>query len=279
MKLSKKAKKYVDTANKAFEGAKASMKIYEKRFSKVLEKCEIKVSDDRMPYIHDVRRITKYVNEGNTLISSLRMYFKDAKTASKRFKYMTFNETCQLGLKPDDIKNIRQRLNKIADAYPKMIAEVHKIQFDMIRETLTRINDTIMVGLSSDFYECKVRMFRTPLVDIDWYLNGKFLCSTEERPYYKSLSADPVEEPVKKPTPAPDRDLSKKSDTLAMENCRSKEPEPKSFVDALIDCGVIPSDAPGEITGVPKEDIKADIEALKRTAAEKSFNISDDKKE
>lgn len=218
MKLSKKAKKHVETANKAFEGAKASMKIYEKRFSKVLGKCETNASDDRMPYIQDVRRITKYVNEGNTLISSLRMYFKDVKTASKRFKYMSFNESCQLGLKPDDIKNIRQRLNKIADAYPKMITEVHKIQFDMIRETLTRINDNIMVGLSSDFYECKVRMFRTPLVDIDWYLNGSFICSTEDRPYYKSLSADPVKEPVKKPTPAPDRDLSKKSDPMAMED-------------------------------------------------------------
>ena len=231
-----------------------------------------------MPYIQDVRRITKYVNEGNTLISSLRMYFKDVKTTSKRFKYMSFNETCQLGLKSDDIKNIRQRLNKIADAYPKMITEVHKIQFDMIRETLTRINDNIMVSLDSDFYECKIRMFRTPLVDTDWYLNGNFICSTEERPYYKSLSADPVKEPVTKPLPALDRDLSKKLDTLAMENCRSKEP--KSFVDALIDCGVIPSDVPGEITGAPKtEEIKADTETLKQIAAEKSFNISDDKKE
>lgn len=278
MKLSKKAKKHVETANKAFEGAKASMKIYEKRFSKVLGKCETNASDDRMPYIQDVRRITKYVNEGNTLISSLRMYFKDVKTTSKRFKYMSFNESCQLGLKQDDIKNIRQRLNKIADAYPKMIAEVHKIQFDMIRETLTRINDNIMVSLDSDFYECKIRMFRTPLVDTDWYLNGSFICSTEERPYYKSLSADPVKEPVTKPIPALDRDISKKLDTLAMENCRRKEP--KSFVDALVDCGVIPSDVPGEITGAPKtEEIKADTEALKQAAVEKSFNISDDKKE
>lgn len=32
MKLSKKAKKHVETANKAFEGAKASMKIYEKNY-------------------------------------------------------------------------------------------------------------------------------------------------------------------------------------------------------------------------------------------------------
>ena len=191
---------------------------------------------------------------------------------------MSFNESCQLGLKPDDIKNIRQRLNKIADAYPKMITEVHKIQFDMIRETLTRINDNIMVSLDSDFYECKIRMFRTPLVDTDWYLNGSFICSTEERPYYKSLSADPVKEPVKKPTPAPDRDLSKKSDTIAMENYRSKEP--KSFVDALIGCGAIPSDVPGEMIGaLNKEEIKADTEALKQAADEKSFSISDDKKE
>lgn len=278
MKLTKKAKKHVETANKAFEGAKASMKIYEKRFSKVLGKCETNASDERMPYIQDVRRITKYINEGNTLICSLRMYFKDVKTASKRFKYMSFNESCQLGLKPDDIKNIRQRLNKIADAYPKMITQVHKIQLDMIRETLTRINDNIMVSLNSDFYECKIRMFRTPLVDIDWYLNGSFICSTEEHPYYKSLSADPVKEPVKKPTPAPDRDLSKKSDTIAMENWRNKEP--KSFVDALIDCGVIPSDAPGEIIGAPKkEEIKADTETLKQLAAEKSFRVTDDKKE
>ena len=278
MKLSKKAKKHVETANKAFEGAKASMKIYEKRFSKVLGKCETNASDERMPYIQDVRRITKYINEGNTLICSLRMYFKDVKTASKRFKYMSFNESCQLGLKPDDIKNIRQRLNKIADAYPKMITEVHKIQFDMIRETLTRINDNIMVGLSSDFYECKVRMFRTPLVDIDWYLNGSFICSTEDRPYYKSLSADPVKEPVKKPTPAPDRDLSKKSDTMAMEDWRSKTP--KRFVDALVGCDVIPSDAPGEIISVPKkEEIKADVETLMQAAAEKSFRVTDDKKE
>ncbi len=278
MKLSKKAKKHVETANKAFEGAKASMKIYEKRFSKVLGKCETNASDDRMPYIQDVRRITKYINEGNVLISSLRMYFKDVKTASKRFKYMSFNESCQLGLKPDDIKNIRQRLNKIADAYPKMIAQVHKIQFDMIRETLTRINDNIMVGLSSDFYECKIRMFRTPLVDIDWYLNGSFICSTEDRPYYKSLSADPVKEPVKKPTPAPDRDLSKKLDTMAMEDWRSKTP--KSFVDALVGRDVIPSDAPGEIISVPKkEEIKADVETLMQAAAEKSFRVTDDKKE
>lgn len=278
MKLSKKAKKHVETANKAFEGAKASMKIYEKRFSKVLGKCETNASDDRMPYIQDVRRITKYVNEGNTLISSLQMYVKDVKTTSKRFKYMSFNESCQLGLKPYDIKNIRQRLNKIADAYPKMISQVNKIQFDMIRETLTRINSNIMVYLNTDFYECKVRMVRTPLVDTDWYLNGSFICSTEDHPYYKSLSGDPVKEPVKKPTPAPDRDLSKKLDTLAMENCHRKDP--KSFVDVLVDCGVIPSDVPGEITGAPKtEEIKADTETLKQTAAEKSFNISDDKKE
>ena len=159
-----------------------------------------------------------------------------------------------------------------------MIAQVHNIQFDMIRETLTRINDNIMVSLDSDFYECKIRMFRTPLVDIDWYLNGNFICSTEEHPYYKSLSADPVKEPVTKPIPAPDRDLNKKLDTLAMENCPRKEP--KSFVDALVDCGVIPSDVPGEITGAPKtEEIKADTETLKQIAAEKSFNISDDKKE
>lgn len=278
MKLSKKAKKHVETANKAFEGAKASMKIYEKRFSKVLAKCETKVSDDRRLYFQDVRRITEYIKEGNTLICSLQMYFKGVKTTSKRFKYMSFNETCQLGLKPDDIKNIRQRLNKIADAYPKMITEINKIQFDMIRETLSRINDNIMVSLNSDFYECKIRMFRTPLIDIDWYLNGSFICSTEERPYYKSLSADPVKEPVKKPTPAPDRDLSKKSDTLAMENYRSKEP--KSFVDALIGFGAIPSDVPGEMIGaLNKEEIKADTEALKQAADEKSFSISDDKKE
>lgn len=274
MKLSKKAKKHVETANKAFEGAKASMKIYEKRFSKVLGKCETNASDDRMPYIHDVRRITKYVNEGNTLISSLQMYFKDVKTTSKRFKYMSFNETCQLGLKPDDIKNIRQRLNKIADEYPKMITQVNKIQFDMIRETLSRINSDIMVDLNSDFYECKIRMFRMPLVDIDWYLNGSFICSTEERPYYKSLSADPVEEPVKKPTPAPDRDLKRKLDTpVAL-----KSSTPMNLA-AWAGCGAIPSDAPGEIIGAPKkEEIKADIETLKQ-AAEKSFRVTDDKKE
>lgn len=278
MKLSKKSKKHVAVANKAFEGAKASMKIYEKRFSKVLVKCETKVSDDRRLYFQDVRRITKYVNEGNTLISSLQMYFKDVRTTSKRFKYMSFNETCQLGLKPDDIKNIRQRLNKIADEYPKMITQVNKIQFDMIRETLSRINSDIMVDLNSDFYECKIRMFRMPLVDIDWYLNGSFICSTEECPYYKSLSADPVEEPVKKPTPAPDRDLSKKSDTITMENWRNKEP--KSFVDALVNCGAIPSDVPGEMISVPKkEEMKADIETLMQTAAEKSFRVTDDKKE
>lgn len=278
MKLSKKSKKHVAVANKAFEGAKASMKLYEKRFSKVLDKCETNVSGDRMPYIQDVRRITKYINEGNVLISSLQMHFKNVKTASKRFKYMSFNETCQLNLKPDDIKNIRQRLNKIADAYPKMITEINKIQFDMIRETLSRINSNIMVELNSDFYECKIRMFRTPLVDIDWYLNGNFICSTDERPYYKSLSADPVKEPLTKPLPALDRDISKKLDTLAMENCRSKEP--KSFVDALVDCGVIPSDVPGEITGAPKtEEIKADTETLKQAADKKSFSITDDKKE
>lgn len=278
MKLSKKAKKHVETANKAFEGAKASMKIYEKRFSKVLAKCETKVSDDRRLYFQDARRITEYIKEGNTLICSLQMYFKDVKTTSNRFKYMSFNETCQLGLKPDDIKNIRQRLNKIADEYPKMITQVNKIQFDMIREILSRINSNIMVELNSDFYECKIRMFRMPLVDIDWYLNGSFICSTEARPYYKSLSADPVKEPLTKPLPALDRDISKKLDTLAMENCHRKEP--KSFVDALVNCGVIPSDVPGEITGAPKtEEIKADTETLKQIAAEKSFHVTDDKKE
>ena len=126
-------------------------------------------------------------------------------------------------------------------------------------------------------FKLNIHQFETMINDIDWYLNGNFICSTEERPYYKNLSADPVKEPLMKPLPALDRDISKKLDTLAMENCRSKEP--KSFVDALVDCGVIPSDVPGEIIGVPKKDIKADMEALKQTAAKKSFNISDDKKE
>ena len=274
MKLSKKAKKHVETANKAFEGAKASMKIYEKRFSKVLAKCETKVSDDRRLYFQDARRITAYINEGNTLICSLQMYFKDVRTTSKRFKYMSFNETCQLGLKPDDIKNIRQRLNKIADEYPKMITQVNKIQFDMIRETLSRINSDIMVDLNSDFYECKIRMFRMPLVDIDWYLNGSFICSTEERPYYKSLSADPVEEPVKKPPMNLSRDLKRKLDTPAAPTSST----PMNLA-AWAGCDVIPSDAPGEIIGAPKkEEIKADIETLKQ-AAEKSFHVTDDKKE
>lgn len=274
MKLSKKAKKHVETANKAFEGAKASMKIYEKRFSKVLAKCETKVSDDRRLYFQDARRITAYINEGNTLICSLQMYFKDVRTTSKRFKYMSFNETCQLGLKPDDIKNIRQRLNKIADEYPKMIRQVNKIQFDMIRETLSQINSDIMVDLNSDFYECKIRMFRMPLVDIDWYLNGSFICSTEERPYYKSLSADPVEEPVKKPPMNLSRDLKRKLDTPAAPTSST----PMNLA-AWAGCGAIPSDAPGEIIGAPKkEEIKADIETLKQ-AAEKSFHVTDDKKE
>ena len=275
MKLSKKAKKHVETANKAFEGAKASMKIYEKRFSKVLGKCETKVTDDRMPYLQDARRITKYISEGNTLICGLQMHFKDAKSASKRYKYMSFNESCQLDLKPDDIKNIRQRLNKIADEYQKMITQVNKIQFDMIRETLSRINSNIMVVLNSDFYECKIRMFRMPLVDTDWYLNGRFVCSTEERPYYKSLSADPVEEPVKKPPMNLTRDLKRKLDTPV----DPKSSEPMDLA-AFVGCSAIPSYAPGGITGAPKtEEIKADTETLKQIAVEKSFNISDDKKE
>ena len=191
------------------------------------------------------------------------MHFKDVKTASNRFKYMSFNETCQLGLKPDDIKNIRQRLNKIADAYPKMITEINKIQFDMIRETLSRINSNIMVELNSDFYECKIRMFRTPLIDIDWYLNGSFICSTEERPYYKSLSADPVEDSIKKAPMNLSRDLKRKLDTPVA----PKSSEPMSLA-AFVGCGV------------PKTDeIKADTETLKQIAAEKSFRVTDDKKE
>lgn len=276
MKLSKKSKKHVETANKAFEGAKASMKIYEKRFSKVLEKCETNFSDGRKLYIQDARRITKYINEGNTLICSLQMYFKDARSASKRFKYMSFNESCQLGLKPDDIKDIRQRLNKIADAYPKMITQVNKIQFDMVRETLSRINRDIMIDLNADFYECKIRMFRMPLMDVDWYLNGSFICSTEERPYYKSLSADPVEEPVKKPAPAPNRDLSQKQDS---DSADIDTPNSKSYMDALMKCCAFPPDMPKELVEQlkkeePKQEPKED-----EKPEEKSFRISEDKKE
>ena len=105
-------------------------------------------------------------------------------------------------------------------------------------------------------------------------MNGNFICSTEEHPYYKSLSADPVEEPVKKPPMNLTRDLKRKLDTPV----DPKSSEPMDLA-AFVGCSVIPSYAPGGITGAPKtEEIKADTEALKQTADEKSFHIDDKKK-
>lgn len=277
MKLSKKAKKQLETANKAFDGAKATMKIYEKRFSKVFDKFgDIRFAEDRHLYTEDVKRVTKYINEGNTMIGNLQMNLKDARSASKRFKYMSYNDITQMGLHPDDIKSIRQRLNKIVDDYQRMITQVNKIQFDMIRTALSKINTDIMVDLNSDFYECKVRMFRMPCVDTDWYLNGEMVCSTEERPYYASVSAPVFNTVSSSPKPVLSRDLSEKTDATAIPITSTKA---KSFMSALVDCAALPSDVPGEIIGVSKEEVTADTETLKHASTEKPFHITEDKKE
>lgn len=279
MKLSKKAKKQLETINKAYDGSSACMKMQEKRGSKMLEKLKTVRYDNCKAYVDMVKDITKFIDECNYFIGIKRTRLDDIKVASKRFKYMSYNEMCQLGLKQDDIKAIRQRLNTITDGYKKMIHHMNKVQFDTIRETLDIINDDIMINLNSDFYECKVRMFRRPLVDVDWYLNDSMICSTEKRPYYGNCSSLEyfTEDSAIEPAPSPSRDLDKKQDSAATP---TDKPNTKSFMDALIGCEALPFDVPEEIVGVFKQkEINKNISDVKERPDEKTFHISEDKKE
>ena len=181
MKLSKRALKQVATIEKAFNGIKATMKIYQKNYIKVFDKFDAIDSEHGKSYNLAIRKLNCFVIEGNSIMDTVLKNLNNVIVNDQRFKYMTYTEMCNRRLTQEDLKKICHYLTDLQEKYMHIMSQIKEIQFNAMREAMEIVNDDI----SSSFhkYECHVSIGPSWVdgrthVNMAWYHNGNYICST-----------------------------------------------------------------------------------------------------
>ena len=85
MKLSKRGLKQVETIEKAFNGIKATIKIYQKKYDKVFDKFEALNDDHGKSYNVAIRKLNCFVIEGNSIMDTVLKNLNNVIVNNQRF--------------------------------------------------------------------------------------------------------------------------------------------------------------------------------------------------
>lgn len=181
MKLSKRASKQVADIEKAFNGIKATVKIYQKNYIKLFDKFDGVDSEHGKTYTLAIRKLNGFVIEGNSIADTVTTNLNNVVTNIQRFKYMTYNEMCNRKLTQDDLKKICNHLTDLQAKYMHIISQIKEIQFNSMREVMEIVSDDIFARFHK--YECTVSIGPSWVdgrqhVNMAWYHNGNYICST-----------------------------------------------------------------------------------------------------
>lgn len=181
MKLSKRSIKQIVTIEKAFNGIKATVKIYQKNYDKLINKFDGTASDDGTVYTGAICKVNNFIMEGNSIIDTIKTNSNNVVSNIQRFKYMTYADMRNKKLSQDDIKKICHYLTEIRAKYLRALSHITEIQFNAIREAMEIINDDILSY--SHKYECRISSglsFGNGVghVKMTWFYDGNYLCST-----------------------------------------------------------------------------------------------------
>lgn len=181
MKLSKKSLKQVVTIEKAFNGIKATVKIYQKNYNKVFDKFDGVDSEHGKVYNDAIRKVNNFIVEGNSIMDTIKANLNNVISTNQRFKFMTYNEMRNKKLSQDDVKKICHYLTDLQRKYFRALSHVKEIQFNAMREALETINGDILSY--NHKYECRVSIGlsfgnATSCVKMAWYCDGNYICST-----------------------------------------------------------------------------------------------------
>lgn len=195
MKLSKRSAKQVTNIEKAFDGIKATIKIYQKKYNKVFDKFDAVDNEHGKSYNVAIRRVNSFVIEGNSIMDTIKANVNNVISTNQRFKYMTYNEMRNKKLSQDDVKKICNYLTDLQGKYFRALSHIKEIQFNAMRESLEIINGDILAYMYK--YECRVSIGLsfgndTSCVKMAWYCNGNYICSTY--PVSSSEPADKMQE-------------------------------------------------------------------------------------
>lgn len=181
MKLSKRGLKQVETIEKAFNGIKATIKIYQKKYDKVFDKFEALNDDHGKSYNVAIRKVNVFVIEGNSIMDTIVTNLNNVVTNNQRYKFITYNEMRNRKLSQEDIKKICHYLTDIQAKYIRAMSQIKEIQFDAMREAMEIVNDDIYSSFHK--YECHVSIGPSWVdgrkhVNMAWYHNNNYICST-----------------------------------------------------------------------------------------------------
>lgn len=181
MKLSKRAAKQVTTIEKAFNGIKATIKIYQKKHDKVFDKFDGVDSEHGKMYNIAIRKVNGFIIEGNSIMDTIKVNLNNVISTNQRFKYMTYNEMRNKKLSQDDVKKICHYLTDLQGKYFRVLSHIKEIQFNAMREALEIIDGDILASMHK--YECRVSTGlsfgnATRCVKMVWYCDGNYICST-----------------------------------------------------------------------------------------------------
>ena len=202
MKLSKRATKQIATIEKAFGGIKATMKIYQKNYKKVFETFDATDSEHGKIYNSAIRKVNGFVIEGNSIVDTVATNLNNVVVNNQRFKYMTYNELCNRKLSQEDIKKICHYLTDLQAKYMRIMSQIKEIQFNAMRESMEIVTNDIFANFHK--YECHVSIGPTWIdgrehVNMAWYHNGDYICSTHPIPSNKPADAPADKTPDVKP--------------------------------------------------------------------------------
>ena len=185
MKLSKKSLKQVVTIEKAFNGIKATVKIYQKNYNKVFDKFDAVKSENGKIYTDAICKVNNFIVEGNSIMDTIKANLNNVVSTNQRFKYMTYAEMRNKKLSQDDVKKICHYLTDLQGKYFRALSRIKEIQFKAMQETLETINGDILAHMHK--YECRVSIGlsfsnASSCVKMAWYCDDNYICSTFSAP-------------------------------------------------------------------------------------------------
>lgn len=185
MKLSKKSLRQVATIEKAFNGIKATVKIYQKNYNKVFDKFSGTEGEDGKVYNDAICKVNNFIVEGNSIMDTIKANLNNVISTNQRFKYMTYAEMRNKKLSQDDVKKICHYLTDLQGKYFRALSHVKDVQFNAMREALETINGDILGHMHK--YECRVSIGMSfgnasSCVKMAWYCDGNYICSTFAAP-------------------------------------------------------------------------------------------------
>ena len=185
MKLSKRAAKQVRTIEKAFDGIKATIKIYQKNYNKTFDEFDTVDSKHGKVYTDAICKVNSFIMEGNSIMDTISANLNNVRSSNQRFKYMTYNEMCNKKLSQDDVKKICHYLTDVQEKYLRALSHIKEIQFNAMREAIEIINDGIIEY--GHKYECRIptgSFFVNGVghTKMAWFYDENYLCSTFSAP-------------------------------------------------------------------------------------------------